>query len=249
MKFILVFILIQIALVSCANPYFTDKNVYNCIPESNDINYNSNLLPISEGNTWEYDYEYNQEYLATLSTKEKDDLPKKYTLKVGGETFIKAKVNSKLKDIKVNQLIQNGVTSKYLYFMLCSEGASIVEVNDYENLEIAGTLLIKNSPKGDVHYWNGVIKTKYEWMEPIKEESPLGTLNLFPLKEFILNKNILNPNARNITQAMLFFESSISWYSQNIGLVKKELMKDKKVIGYLVLIDYKVESDPSPISP
>ncbi len=249
MKFTLIIILFQLLLFSCTNKYFSDKNVYNCVPENNDINYHSILLPVEEGNSWEYEYEYNEEYFSKLSSKEKAKLPIKYTLSVGGETFINAKVNGKMSKVKVNLMIQNGDTSKYLYFMKCSEGTSIVEVNDGENLELAGSLLIKNEPKGDVHYWDGLTKARYEWLETIKEDSPLGSLNLYPLKEFILNKNILNPNARNITQQMLFFESSTSWYSPNVGLVKKELMLDGKVIGYLVLKDYNVSRNPSPIAP
>lgn len=236
-------------ICSCTNPYFSKKNIYHCIPENNNTNYSTDLLPIDIGNRWEYSYNYKQEYLSKLSGEERDALPKKYTLEVGEKTFIYANTDEGKKEIVAYKIIQNGIESKYLYFIKCSEGASIVEVNDYENLEIAGSLLIRNNPKSDVHYWNGISRAKYEWLEETKEDSPLGPMNLYPLKEFVYNENILNPNNDKLRPDMLFKESATSWYSLRVGLVKKELMEDKKVIGYLELVDYDVERMASPISP
>ena len=122
-------------------------------------------------------------------------------------------------------------------------------MNDPENLLLVGTLLLRNNPNGEVHYWNGLTKAKYEWLEPIQEDSPLGSINLYPLKELLYNKNILNPADKKMTPKMLFLESSISWYSPNIGLVKKEIIKDDEVVGYLVLKDYSVERVSNPLTP
>lgn len=248
MKFLL-FLGISLFFVSCVNPYFANKNVFNCLPDDNLTNYNSTLLPIETGNKWEYYYEYKDFYLESLSDKEREKLPKKYILEVGQKDFIFAYENKKKRKIVVYRLIQNGIVSNYLYFMKCGEGASIVEINDPENLVLVGSLLIRNSPDGEVHYWDGLTKAKYEWLEPIKEDSPLGSVNLFPLQEKLYNQNIINPSDKKLKPTMLFLESSISWYSPFIGLVKKEIRKEDRVVGYLVLKDYLVERISNPITP
>lgn len=246
---ILVFLFISFFAFSCVNPYFSTKNVYNCLPEDSLRNYPSTMLPIETGNKWEYNYVYKDEYISKISSKVKSKLPQTYTLEVGNKTFIYADLKDGKVKLPVYKLIQNGITSEYLYFMKCDEGASIVEVNDPENLILAGSLLLRDNPDGEVHYWSGLTKARHEWLEPIQEDSPLGSVNLFPLQEKLYNHNVINPKDKRVTPAMLFLESSVSWYSPNIGLVKKEIRKENKVIGHLVLKDYTIDRMSNPLTP
>lgn len=242
------YLLIILILSSCTYRGFNDANQNFCIPD-NTSNFSNNLMPIMTGNKWIFKYEYSDEYLKELDNDEKSVLKDTFTLEIGSKKTIYLKKDGDLIPITAYIIIQDGIESENIYYVPCASGTSFVEVNNQEELIVAGSFFISNTPNNETMYWDGIFKAKLEWISTAATTSPIETGSMYILQEYMLNNNILNQNDKKINPASLFYKTGRSWYKPGVGLTKKEVYMGKLFVGTITLISHEFEKTSSPIEP
>jgi hypothetical protein len=210
-----------------------------CDSANNSQDRGNQFMPLERGNLWEYQIRYEDDYLASLSLGEREELRTTFRLELGEEITIYDNSNGEMSAVTAFQTIMNGWENPYHYFFRCGKQIHFAEVGNGETRIIKAAMRIFSPNKDTSVHWDAVDRSRFDTKSVGSRRAAPGQDDCINISEYAYNIAIVNPDDKHLRQDQIWKFASRTRFCKGKGLTGKDFFdKDGELIAKMNLAKF-----------